>query len=73
MLEATPGDHWFMRVITALATSRVLRTPLLRFYAAASGRHSLRSPGLVLACACLLFSHFHLLAYGVDAPAIMLY
>ena len=37
MLEATPADHFLMRIITALATSRVLRQPLLRFYAASSG------------------------------------
>ncbi|KAL4457682.1 hypothetical protein ABPG75_012547 [Micractinium tetrahymenae] len=36
LLEATPANHWRMRLFSALATSRVVRPALLSFYAAAS-------------------------------------
>lgn len=36
VLEATPSTHWRMRVLSALATSRLVRPALLSFYASAS-------------------------------------
>ena len=35
-MEATPANHWRMRLFTSLATSRLMRAPLLKFYASVS-------------------------------------
>lgn len=41
LLESTPANHWRMHLFSALATSSLLRGPLLRYYASTSD-HSRR-------------------------------
>lgn len=50
VLEATPSTHWRMRVLSALATSRLVRHALLSFYASASGASTWLGTWLLLSC-----------------------